>query len=237
MLQGDAMYEDDNDRSAEVTVPFNSNSPNTPDQAAINTSINAVSRKFLETISPVPSTAISTSPNGNLAPLYNSTGIYAQFDNHETLDTALESGGAPYNSINYVGGTRPFYREGVDLTANNLVNTSGKFLNQRPEFKALIKTWHDNVPERERGTIKDRKDPRANDSRRLYYDQKWGNNLLFFNADSRSYRDAKITTLKSRLDNGGTRYFENDVTDNSIDQDAARNRTILGDKQMTALKK
>ena len=244
VMQGDAIYEDANDRSAEAPAPFNNASPNTPDQAAIDRSVTALQRKFLETISPLPATG--TSANGNLAPLYNSTGIYATYDNHETVDTALESGGAPKDSINVVSWDKTAFskggslmREGVDLTAQNLANNGKTFLNKRPEHKALINTWLQNMPERNRGMIQNPRDPRSNGTRKLYYAQQWGKNAMFFNVDNRTYRDAKITTIVDKKDSNGnlTRKSEDDVTSSIIDQQpGSAQRTILGKIQLKWLK-
>ena len=240
IMQGDAIYESGNKRSAAVPQPFNTVRPNTPNQGAIKASVKGLQRKYLETISPIPTDGIS--PNGNLAPLYNSTGIYATYDNHETVDTALEAGGAPKNSIHYVswdktkfseGGS--FFREGVDLTGQNLANKGKTFLNQRPERKALINAWFENMPERNRGTIKNSQDIRSNGTQQLYYSQNWGKNATFFNVDDRTYRDAKITTIIDKLDAQGNllKKSEDDVTSTLIDhQKESADRTILGKPQL-----
>ena len=244
VLQGDTIYEDENDRSPEAPVPFNRATPNTPNKAAIDQTVAALQRKFLETISPVPSTGIS--PNGNLAPLYNSTGIYATYDNHETVDTALEAGGAPQDSINFVSWDKPTFsnsgsliREGVELTPLNLANNGRTFLNKRPEHKALINAWFQNMPERDRGTLFNPRDLRSHGTRKLYYSQQWGKNATFFNVDNRTYRDAKITTIVDKKDknNNLTKKSEEDVTSSVLDQQPASvNRTILGKTQLNWLK-
>jgi len=254
VIQGDAIYEDDVKKnqtivSNEVPAPFNPATPNTPDTAKLNATKAALDRKFLENISPTNPQNVA---NGNLTDLYRSTGIYATYDNHEMVDTALEAGGAPKNGITHVswpaveasktpnntairGGS--FFREGLDASPQNLVNKSKTFLNQRPEHKGLVNTWFENMPERNRGTIIS-SDPRENGLQKLYYAQPWGKHAIMINVDDRTFRDAKITALKTTKDSLGniTRISEDDVTDSSIDGNTSSGRTILGAKQLTWLK-
>lgn len=246
VIQGDAIYEDGSKLSPEVLPPLNPDAPYVLDAQRLQQSVEGLQRKFLENIRPseeriwpysLLSAPLELSSNGNLAPLYRSTGIYATYDNHEMADTALESGGGPADALSYVSWSTPsrsggFFREGADLSAANLVNRSGSFINQREEFKGLLQTWFQNMPERDRGTIRSN-DPRDNGTQQLYYAQQWGKHAVLINVDDRSYRDIKITAVDTNPDG---RKSEDDVTGWEIDRPDSAGRTILGATQLAWLK-
>jgi len=228
VMLGDAAYEDDYKRAAtdprgalnspDAVPPFDPKAPLSTNQSLIAAAVAAMHGKYRDIQNP----AI-----GNLAPLYRSQGVVAAYDNHEMMDMALETGGAPRTVVQALG--RGF-REGADLSAANVVfNQSGSYLNQSPEHKAILNAWITSMPLRDLGSVNAPNDPRSHGSRKLYNAQQWGKHALFINVDTRSYRDAKITAVANNN--------ENDVTGPEIDlAPGAEQRTMLGTTQLAWLK-
>src|SRR5262249_19288680 len=102
-------------------------------------------------------------------------------------------GGAP-------AGTPP--GAGVDAANPSFdVNTTGKFINQTPGFKALVQAYTDYQPIRMQ-TVSAPDDPPSDGTHHLYFSQQWGGNTIFFNLDDRSYRDIRLKTATGADDTG-----------------------------------
>jgi phosphodiesterase/alkaline phosphatase D-like protein len=249
VMLGDAAYEDSYKRadtdprgglnSPEVKPPFDPANPQATSQAKIKETVTGMRGKYRDIQNP----AI-----GNLAPLYRSQGIVAAYDNHEMVDMALEAGGAPRTAVQ-TAITNPdekdlkqqkrFFREGADITAANAVfNQSNSFLNKSVEHGSLLNAWFAAMPLQDLGKVNAPTDPRSNGTQKLYNAQQWGKNALFVNVDTRSYRDAKITSITSTTKDNKVENKEDDVTDTSIDTAVgADKRTMLGSTQLSWLKK
>jgi len=245
VMLGDAAYEDsftyrDGSRSREALPPFNTANPSTPSATAIATAMAAMGSKYRDNLDPAV---------GNLAPLYRAQGVLSSFDNHEMVDMALETGGAPRSAVRSFtddDGDKAL-REGVDFNPTNSDNTifnrSRDFLNKSPEHRAMVDTWLRYMPIATPELHKTPNDPRTDGTYKLYGAQQWGKHAVFLTVDNRSYRDAKATQLKpdgqgsDESDYTGTDRDGKQITMAQVTAavDAER-RTILGDTQFTWLK-
>jgi phosphodiesterase/alkaline phosphatase D-like protein len=247
MLLGDAVYEDDfvdrdGKKQPAADPPVNKANPGQTSQSAITASTQAMASKYLANLDPQV---------GNLAPLYRAQGILAAYDNHETVDSAFENGGAPRSAVTtFVRGTdaqgqpRYGFREGVDFdttnTKNYVFNRSVDFINKSPEHRALIDTWLRYMPLQP--TLQaTTSDPRTDNTYKLYGAQQWGKHAIAVTTDLRSYRDAKFTQLsadgKSESDYAGKDASGTVITEATQDSATDANlRTILGETQRNWLK-
>ncbi len=244
MLLGDAVYEDNFFDSKGVEQPAADPpvDPAKPGQTSpdkITASTQAMAIKYLANLDP---------QIGNLAPLYRAQGILAAYDNHETVDSAFENGGAPRSAVTtFQRGSKYAFREGVDFDATNannyVFNRGTDFINKSPEHRGLIDTWLRYMPLQPTVQVTP-SDPRTDNTYKLYGAQQWGKHAIAITTDLRSYRDAKFTQLttdsKGRL--GESDYAGKDANGQTITeatQDSATDanlRTMLGETQRNWLK-
>ncbi|MEB3235106.1 MAG: alkaline phosphatase D family protein [Cyanobacteriota bacterium] len=241
MMLGDAAYEDDfidrnGVKQAAAEPPVDPAKPGETSEAFIKASTAAMASKYRANLDP---------QIGNLAPLYRAQGILAAYDNHETVDSAFENGGAPRSAVTTFMGRKGYsFREGADFdktNANNMVfNRSTSFINKSPEHRALLDVWAQYMPIQP--TLQSTpNDPRTDNTYKLYGAQQWGRHAIAITTDLRSYRDAKYTQL-SKDSTSESDFSGKDVDGNVITeatQDNAKDaelRTMLGDTQKTWLK-
>jgi phosphodiesterase/alkaline phosphatase D-like protein len=201
---GDTIYETASTGSAAAADP-NVNK----DQALID-----YRRKYLENLQPVNAGGFS-----GLQTLFASQGNYTSLDNHELGNKQLINGGAPdILAANAGNGT------------NNTVydaNKTGKFINQTAAFKALEQAYTEYQPIREK-IVNAPSDARSNGTQQLYNAQQWGQNVVYINTDTRSYRDVR---LKKSDANGAVT-----TTDDTGARADNPDRTLLGKTQLSWLK-
>ena len=101
-------------------------------------------------------------------------------------------------------------------------NTTGTYLNQTFAFKTLEQAYLDYQPVRE-NIISAPNDPRTDGTQQLYGAHQWGENLVYINTDTRSYRDARLKKADGTTDDTGARADNPD-------------RTLLGKTQLSWLK-
>jgi hypothetical protein len=165
-------------------------------------------RKYLENIQPVANGGFPS-----LQTLFASQGNYTQLDNHELGNKQLINGGAPSTLATSSGnGTN-------DTTLD--VNKTGTFINQTTGFKTLEQAYSDYQPIKEK-FVSAPDDPRSNGTQQLYNATQWGENLIYINTDTRSYRDVRLKTASGADDTGAR-------ADNP-------ERTLLGKTQLAWLK-
>ena len=132
------------------------------------------------------------------------------YDNHELGNKQYINGGAPQGGAvgDFPNGA------GVDATQSaNDVNTTGSFMNKTGGFKTLQDVYLNYQPVREdraggTGLITGSGDARTDGTPQLYFSQPWGKNLVFINADDRTYRDIRMKVGSAddtgpRADNSG----------------------------------
>ena len=170
--------------------------------------------KYLENLQP-------TTPGGfaSLQTLFASQGNYTQLDNHELGNKQLINGGAPTILAANAG-------NGTNNTAYD-VNKTGTFINQTVAFKTLEQAYTDYQPIKEKLVVAPG-DARSNGTQQLYNSQQWGQNVVYINADTRSYRDVRLKTTDvaaviTTTDDTGARADNPD-------------RTLLGKTQLAWLK-
>jgi phosphodiesterase/alkaline phosphatase D-like protein len=144
--------------------------------------------------------SVSTGPYAGLTNFFDSTGHYTLLDNHELGNRQFINGGAPANA--------PFNTTNTAFD----VNTTGTFMHNNPGFQVVEQAYTDYQPISV-ATVVAPNDPRSNGTQKLYFDQQWGANNIFFNLDDRSYRDIRLRNAAG--DDNGVR------ADNP-------NRTMLG---------
>ncbi len=198
---GDTLYETASQGSPAAADPF------TDPQAALAD----YRRKYRENLEPLR-------PGGHpgLRDFYAAQANYTLLDNHELGNRQFQSGGAP-------AGDPPGHGVDPGDPAND-INPGPGFINQTPTFRALMQAYKDYQPVRERRLGADAlfaADPRSLGTDRLYLAQRWGCNMVFINADDRSYRDIRLR--RGLGDDTGAR------ADN-------RARTMLGATQLAWLK-
>ena len=195
---GDTIYE-----TASTGSPAAADAAVNPSQALID-----YHRKYLENLQPV-----SNGGFPGLQTLFASQGNYTQLDNHELGNKQLINGGAPSAlAANSGNGTN-------DATLD--VNKTGTFINQTTGFKTLEQAYTDYQPIKEK-IVSAPDDARSNGTQQLYNANQWGENLIYINTDTRSYRDVRLKTA-SGADDTGTRADNPD-------------RTLLGKTQLAWLK-
>jgi uncharacterized protein YjiK/phosphodiesterase/alkaline phosphatase D-like protein/arylsulfatase A-like enzyme len=197
---GDTIYE-----TASNGSPAAANPVTNPTQALID-----YHRKYLENIQPVNNGGFSS-----LQTLYSSQGNYTLLDNHELGNKQIINGGAP-SALATV--TNP--SNGSSNTIDD-VNRTGTFINQTVAFKTLEQAYSDYQPIKEQ-IITAPNDIRTNGTQQLYGAHQWGENLVYINTDTRSYRDVRLKTAAGADDTGAR-------ADNP-------DRTLLGKTQLAWLK-
>jgi uncharacterized protein YjiK/phosphodiesterase/alkaline phosphatase D-like protein len=195
---GDTIYE-----TASTGSPAAADAAVNPSQALID-----YHRKYLENIEPVTSGGFE-----GLETLYASQGDYTLLDNHELGNKQLINGGAP--SV-----LAPSSGNGTNNTAYD-ANKTGTFINQTVGFKTLEQAYTDYQPIKEK-IVSAPGDARSNGTQQLYNANQWGQNLIYINTDTRSYRDVRLKTDAGADDTGAR-------ADNS-------ERTLLGKTQLDWLK-
>jgi phosphodiesterase/alkaline phosphatase D-like protein len=170
--------------------------------------------KYLENLQP-------TTPGGfsGLQTLFASQGNYTALDNHELGNKQLINGGAPDVLAANAG-------NGTNNTAYD-VNKTGKFINQTAAFKVLEQAYTEYQPIREK-IVNAPNDARSNGTQQLYNSQQWGQNVVYINTDTRSYRDVR---LKKSDANGAVT-----TTDDTGARADNPDRTLLGKTQLAWLK-
>ncbi len=203
-LLGDTIYE-----TASSGSPAAADAVANPNQALID-----YHRKYLENIQP-----ISNGGFAGLETLYASQGNYTLLDNHELGNKQLINGGAPIVLA-------PNSGNGTNNNAYD-VNKTGTFINQTVGFKALEQAYSDYQPIKEK-IISAPHDPRTDGTQQLYTANQWGQNLVYINTDTRSYRDVRLKTTDA---NGNVT-----TTDDTGARADNPDRTLLGKTQLSWLK-
>jgi uncharacterized protein YjiK/phosphodiesterase/alkaline phosphatase D-like protein len=201
---GDTIYE-----TASTGSPAAADAVKDPNQALID-----YHRKYLENLQPV-----NPGGFGSLQTLFAAQGNYAQLDNHELGNKQLINGGAPDVLAPNAG-------NGTNNTAYD-VNKTGKFINQTAGFKSLIQAYTDYQPIKEKLVVAPN-DARSNGTQQLYNSQQWGQNVLYINTDTRSYRDVRLKTS----DAAGAVTTTDDTGARADNPD----RTLLGKTQLAWVK-
>jgi 3-phytase/alkaline phosphatase D len=165
-------------------------------------------RKYLENIQPV-----SNGGFAGLETMFISQANYTALDNHELGNKQLINGGAP-------GALATASGNGSSNITDD-VNTTGAFINQTVGFKTLIQAYSNYQPIKEK-IISAPNDPRTNGTQQLYLAQQWGDNVIYINTDTRTYRDVRLKTATGADDTAAR-------ADNP-------NRTLLGATQLAWLK-
>ena len=175
--------------------------PGTSDTVAIQATLAALRRKYLENITPV-----TANGNSSLKNFFASQANYTLLDNHELCSNigkgAYQCGGAPtgpgagnYNIAN-ISPTNPTNPNDTNQSAL----TSG-YANKQIEFQAFVQAYRNYEPFRET-IISAPNDARTDQTYKLYNSQQWGKNMVFINTDDRSYADQRLGTAGTpRADN------------------------------------
>jgi phosphodiesterase/alkaline phosphatase D-like protein len=164
--------------------------------------------KYLENLQPAKAGGFT-----GLQTFYASQGNYTSLDNHELGNKQLINGGAPASlAPNSGNGT-------ADTTLD--VNKTGTFINDTVGFNTLERAYLEYQPVREK-IISAPTDPRTDGTIQLYNANQWGQNVLYLNTDTRSYRDVRLKTAAGADDTG--------VRADNVD------RTLLGKTQLAWLK-
>ena len=196
---GDTIYETASAGSPAATTNIVGN----PSQALID-----YHRKYLENLQPVNNGGFSS-----LQTLFASQGNYTVIDNHELGNKQLINGGAPATlatdsaTLNLSGSNNPLYA----------VNNTGTFINDTTAFKTLVQAYSDYQPIREK-IISAPGDARTDGTQQLFFAQQWGQNVVYVNTDTRSYRDVRLKSTGN--------------TDNTGDLADTAGRTMLGTTQL-----
>src|SRR5262245_2071701 len=227
MFDGDTQYE----TSASIGSPAVTSTGNIPDPGVTTASATSAqlfadfSRKYREQFFPV-----NSGGQNCLQSFFAGQGNYTAYDNHELGNKQYINGGAPAGGpVGSPTGLTPFSfatGAGVDArtNANDVTPNDGSvsFMNESGGFQVLQQVFMNYQPIKERGLIQAPADPRTDGTRRLYFAQQWGKNLIFINLDDRSYRDIRMKTA-ANADETGAR------ADNL-------SRTMLGATQLQWLK-
>lgn len=213
IMNGDAAYPTDENLTSPGVLNVITDTP--------EVILSSARGKLLANLLPAVNAAGATTQS-SLQSLYRSQGVYASYDNHETGDSYLEAGGAPFELLS---DPKMNTREGTDDPQFYVNSNPSRSLRDSPNFKAVIKAWGDYMPIPQASLSFADPSNRAPVDPVLYNSQYWGKGALIINLDDRSYRDAKITDAK-----------DNDVS--VIDPKGADNpnRTILGKTQFDWLK-
>ncbi|HEX9047519.1 MAG TPA: acid phosphatase [Verrucomicrobiae bacterium] len=183
---------------------------------------NDFSRKYRQQL-----IAVNAAGQDGLQPFFAGQGNYTAYDNHELGNKQYINGGAPAGGpistdpsnlptgAGYAG--KP--TDGADT--NNSALAAG-YINKSAGFQTLQQVYMNYEPVKERGLISAPADIRTDGTRQLYFAQQWGRNVLFINADDRTYRDIRLKLSDGSTDDTGSR------ADNT-------NRTMLGATQLAWL--
>ncbi len=167
-----------------------------------------------------------------LQDLYRAQGNYTTWDNHELGNRQYINGGAaPGGSVGGPAGNDMPTGRGVDARDNgagnigntNDVNTTGDFMNRSIGFQTLQNVFLSYQPIADRGFINAPADSRSDSTPPLFLARQWGQNAIYINTDTRSYRDLRLKTTNGAADDTGPRA-------------ANTNRTMLGATQLAWLK-
>jgi 3-phytase/alkaline phosphatase D len=147
-------------------------------------------RKYRQQFIPV-----SSGSYAGLTNFFDSTGHYTLLDNHELGNRDLINGGAPANA--------PFNTTDPQYDVNN----TGTYKHNTAGFQVVEQAYSDYQPIR-MATVSAQSDPRSDKTQKLYFDQQWGANNIFFNLDDRTYRDIRLRNAAGddngfRADNPG----------------------------------
>ena len=171
-------------------------------------------RKYREQFLPV-----NTGGQACLKDFYAGQGFYTCNDNHELGNRQYINGGAPAGgSIGGATGTDMATGRGVDARNNGTGNvgntndaadslglTSGLYMNRSTGYQAVLNTFLNYMPIKNRGTNNVPSDPRTDGTPKLYFAQQWGKNAVYIQLDDRSYRDIRLKTSDGSTDDGGPR--------------------------------
>lgn len=221
---GDVIYENASNVKGNIGLPY-TNSPSVTLSGVIpKPSTNGAtqaqlfsdySKKYREQFLPV-----NTGGQNCLQPVYAAQGMFTIYDNHELGNRQYINGGAP------AGGTVGDMPTGAGVHATNTVNdvnfSASDYINRSVGFQTLQQVFLNYLPLANRGTVTNATDPRTDGTKRLFTSQKWGKNVIFVNADDRTYRDIRMKTQANGDDTGSR-------ADNT-------NRTMLGKTQLAWLK-
>ncbi len=164
--------------------------------------------KYLENLQPTKAGGFA-----GLQTFFASQGNYTSLDNHELGNKQLINGGAPASlAPNSGNGT-------ADTTLD--VNKTGTFINDTVGFQTLERAYLEYQPVREKIVVAPT-DARTDGTVQLYNANQWGQNVVYFNTDTRSYRDVRLKTAAGADDTG--------VRADNAD------RTLLGKTQLAWLK-
>ena len=215
---GDTIYETQSDLSPAVTAS----------ELAVRGEISQKQlrqeyyRKYRETHQPVTELlADNNNTFPSLSNFYAAQGNFTTWDNHETGNRQLQSGGAPMH-LGSLPATLDGRPRGGSSQAEDDVNTGNRFINQLPSFRTIQEAFIDYQPIAP-PLIRSPQDPRSHRTYRLFNARQWGRHVLAVNLDTRSYRDVRLMLPDQRGDDSGDR------ADNPA-------RTMLGATQLAWLK-
>ena len=197
-------------------------------------------KKYRENFLPV-----NVAGQNSLQVLYEAQGNYTTWDNHELGNRKYIDGGAPAGgSVGGAAGTDMPSGRGVDARDNGAGNPGnvndaadllspsalaslGGFINKAIGFQTLQNVLFSYQPVADRGTINAPSDSRSDGTKRFYSAVQWGENALFVNTDSRSYRDIRLKTANAAADDSGPRADNPDRTYLGATQFAWLKQTLL----------
>jgi len=207
MFDGDTEYE----TSASIGSPAVTSTGNIPDPTVIVPTATQLqlftdfSRKYREQFMPV-----NVGGQKCLQPFFAGQGNYTAYDNHELGNKQYINGGAPAGGgVGSTTGNPPFdFPTGAGVDARNSANDvtpndgSVPFMNKSGGFQQLQQVYLNYQPVKDRGPLNVPGDPRTDDTRQLFFAQQWGRNVIFINADDRTYRDIRMKTTANADDTG-----------------------------------
>ena len=190
---GDTMYENASLGSPGVTLSGTIPTPSATGatQAQLYTDY---TKKYRENWIPV-----NAGGQACLLPMYASQANYTLLDNHELGNRQYINGGAPQGGT--VGGMPSGAGVDARIGAND-VNTTGAFINRTTGFQTLMQVYTNWQPIKDRGLVNAPSDARTDGTQQMYFSQQWGQNVVFFNVDDRSYRDIRMKTAANADDTG-----------------------------------
>jgi phosphodiesterase/alkaline phosphatase D-like protein len=203
--------------SPAVTVSGSAANLNGPPVAGTNFAthtqlFNDYSKKYSEQFLPV-----NTGGQSALKDFYAGQGDYTLYDNHELGNRQYINGGAPAGgSVGGPTGTDMPTGRGVDARNNgtgnpgniNDANTStSDFMNRSQGFQTLQQVFLNYQPVKENRTTAAvlPGDNRTGTTKQLFFAQQWGQNAVYIQTDTRSYRDIRLKTADGSADDTGAR--------------------------------
>jgi phosphodiesterase/alkaline phosphatase D-like protein len=221
---GDVIYENASNVKGNIGQSY-TNSPSVT-LSSDSLSFNGIPRAFIPTGTPFATQAqlkadyekkyrenflpVNTGGQNSLQVLYAAQGNYTTWDNHELGNRKYIDGGAPAGgSVGGAAGTDMATGRGVDARNNvggnvgnvNDVNASPTdYMNRSTGFQTLQNVFLAYQPIADRGTINAPTDPRSHGTKQIYAAQKWGKNVVYINADGRTYRDLRLKTATASAD-------------------------------------